>query len=194
MQRWITTFAAIALLFGPVIRPAQTPNERSMAFDFPSGHLIRMKLSAGEYVIQATNEDKVQVRLTSSEPRELNKTWVKFTTDHGVARLETKDARKVRVVIDVPTRSDLSIRLRAGELSVKGIEGHKDVSMTAGELTIDVGDPSAYGDVSASVRVGEVNARPFQVEKGGFWRGFKHSGFGRYGLRATLGVGEINFL
>jgi hypothetical protein len=95
---------------------------------------------------------------------------------------------------DVPARSDLDIRLRFGELAVKGIEGHKEVRMSAGELNLDVGDPSAYRDVSASVRVGEVNARPFRISKGGFWRSFKLTGSGPYGLRATIGIGEINFL
>lgn len=110
MLRWVASVAVVALLWGSVPASAQTPDERSMAFDFPSGRLIRMKLSADEYVIQATNEDKVKVRIASSDTRELNKTWVKFTTDHGVARLETKDAQKVKIVIDVPARSDLDLK------------------------------------------------------------------------------------
>ena len=32
------------------------------------------------------------------ELEEVNKTWVKFTTDHGVGRLETKDAQKAQAI------------------------------------------------------------------------------------------------
>ena len=192
MIRWLTTCCAVMFLSFPMPAAAEDLHERSMVFDFSSGHLIRMKLAAGGYRIQGSTDDKVHVRLSSREITNLNKTWVKFTTDHGVGRLETKDAQKVDVVIAIPARTDLHVRLRAGELSIHGIEGHKDVAMTAGEINIDVADPAAYGPVMASVRIGELNARAFQVSKDGFFRSFKQTGPGTYGFRATLGVGEIN--
>jgi len=190
MRRVLTCIGALLVLCGV----ANAQDERVMSFDFPAGHMIRMKLAAGGYVIRATSEDNVSVRISADHANDLNKTWVKFTTDHGVGRLETKDATKVNVTIEVPARSDLDIRLGYGEVSVKGIEGHKEVHMSAGEINIEVGDLSAYRDVTARVRIGDVKARPFRVSMSGFFRSFKLTGSGQYGLRATVGVGEINFL
>ena len=190
MLRWLTTVCWIVVLAFPLA--AADVHERSMAFDFSSGHLIRMKLAIGEYRIQGSSDDRVRVRLSSTDINELNKTWVKFTTDHGVGRLETRDAKKVKVVIDIPARTDLHVRLRVGELSVEGIEGHKDLAMSIGELAVDVPDPDEYRDVRASVRIGDLNAAAFQISKEGFFRSFNLTGPGRYGLRATLGIGDIN--
>ena len=190
MRHFLTCVGVFVLLCGS----AQAQDERVMAFDFPSGHMIRMNLAAGGYVVRATTEDKVSVRISSDQTNELNKTWVKFTTDHGVGRLETRDAKKAKVIIEVPARSDLDIKLGYGELSVKGVEGHKEVHMSAGEINVEVGDPSTYRDVSASVRIGDVKARPFRISKSGFFRSFKLTGSGQYRLRATVGLGDINFL
>ena len=72
--------------------------------------------------------------------------------------------------IAVPTRSDLWIRLSAGDLTIRGIEGHKDVSAWAGELKIGVGPSANYRAVEASVLAGEIQAAPFNGSKGGIFR------------------------
>ena len=190
MRYFLTCIGALLVLCGA----AEAQDERVMSFEFPAGHTIRMKLAAGEYAIRATTERKVSVRISADQTNDLNKTWVKFINDRGIGRLETKDAKKVKVTIEVPARSDLDVRLGYGELSVNGVEGHKEVHMSAGEINIEVGDPSTYRDVTASVRIGDVKARPFRISKSGFFRGFKLTGSGQYALRVTVGVGEINFL
>jgi hypothetical protein len=74
---------------------------------------------------------------------------------------------------------------------VSGIEGNKDIGLTAGELRVAVGDPANYKDVHSSVRIGEITAKAFNVKKEGFFRGFDVNGKGAYSLRATVGVGEV---
>jgi hypothetical protein len=54
-----------------------------------------------------------------------------------------------RVDVELPGRSDLYLRMTAGNLSIAGIEGHKDVRLRAGNLDIEVNDPSQYGQVNA---------------------------------------------
>jgi hypothetical protein len=193
MTRWLKVVCALVVLSLPAPLVAQDRHERTETFYFSPGHLIRMDLSAGGYRIQAGTDDKVHVRLYSRDLRALNKTRVRFTTaEDGVGELKTKDTRNVDVVISIPIRSDLRVRLFAGELSIEGIEGHKDVSMFAGEMNIDGTDPNAYRDVSASVRVGDLNGRAFNVSKDGFFRSFERTGGGTYKLRAKLAFGEIN--
>jgi hypothetical protein len=96
------------------------------------------------------------------------------------------------VRIEVPQRSDLVVRLSAGELHIHRIEGSKDVSARAGEIDLEVGAREQYRRVDASVTIGELNASAFDINKGGFFRSFTLAGQGKYDLRARLTVGEMN--
>jgi len=178
------------LLSVALLTSAQTSTTHSASFDIPSGQEIRMDLSAGEYEIVGGAEGKVRVSW-SGGGRHADNVKVRFKAESGRTKLETDDTKDVHVVIQVPSRSDLHIRLTAGELSVSGIEGNKDIGMTAGELRINVGDPENYRDVYSSVRIGEITAKPFNMKKEGFFRGIDYNGKGTYSLRATVGVGEV---
>ncbi|HYP05016.1 MAG TPA: hypothetical protein VER03_02180, partial [Bryobacteraceae bacterium] len=92
----------------------------------------------------------------------------------------------------VPRDSNLVVRCSAGDLDILGIRGHKDVSLRAGDLTIDVGNPSDYVSARASVTAGDLNASAFGVHKGGLFRSFnRENRTGRYRLRASLWAGDI---
>ena len=98
----------------------------------------------------------------------------------------------VRLRIEVPRELHLTVRCTAGDLDVVGIRGNKDISLRAGDLTIDVGDPSDYAFTHASVTAGDVNASAFGVHKGGLFRSFKReNAAGKYRLRASLWAGDI---
>jgi hypothetical protein len=170
---------------------AQVSADYSASFDVPPGQEIRMELSAGEYRIVGRSGAQVRVSWSGDNRRDLDRVKVRFKTGRGRAELETDRTNDVHVVIEVPSNANLHIRLSAGELSVSGIEGNKDIGMTAGELRVDVGDPAKYKDVHSSVRIGEITARPFNVKKEGFFREFSLKGNGTYSLRATVGVGEV---
>ena len=100
----------------------------------------------------------------------------------------------LRIDIEMPMRSDVRLDLSAGEVSMRGIEGSKDISMWAGEVSIEVGDPARYRRVDASVRFGEIGAHAFSVNKGGIFRSFHWNGGGEYVLRARLFAGEVNLV
>jgi hypothetical protein len=91
----------------------------------------------------------------------------------------------------LPAHTDLDLRMTAGDLTIAGIEGNKDVRLRAGNLTIEVADAAQYGTVSASVTAGDLSASPFGVSKGGLFRSFTHAGRGRYDLKARLWAGDL---
>ena len=101
------------------------------------------------------------------------------------------DEANVRGAIQVPARTDLYIRLTAGELTVEDVQGNKDIRLHAGEIRIDVGRPEDYQRVRASVWAGDLNAEPFHVTKGGLFRSFDWNGRGQYRLQARLKAGDI---
>jgi hypothetical protein len=44
------------------------------------------------------------------------------------------------------------------------------------------------------VRIGDLKASPFSVEKGGFFRSFQWEGKGAYDVRARLTVGDLRLV
>jgi hypothetical protein len=188
------TFVVLTSLSLPASAQAPVANERSVTYDLPASHQIRMDLAAGEYTVQNSPDAQIHVRWSSVDPKEsLDNLKVSFTNNRGRAEIGTKHAKAMKVIVQVPSPSDLRIRLAFGELRLVAVEGNKDISMSAGEIHVQVDDPALYGRVSSSVRVGDIKASAFGGYKSGFWRHFQFKGQGRYSLHATLGVGDVVF-
>jgi hypothetical protein len=64
----------------------------------------------------------------------------------------------------------------------------------AGDIEIHTGRRQELRRVNASVRIGELNARPFDVQKDGFFRSFQWNGQGTYDVNARLSVGELTLV
>jgi len=94
--------------------------------------------------------------------------------------------------IEIPKSSGLYVRMLAGQLDVRDVTGDKDVALSFGQLSLDVGKADDYGRVEASVNSGEINAAAFDFNKGGLFRSFDHNGPGKYRLYAHVGAGELD--
>jgi hypothetical protein len=106
---------------------------------------------------------------------------------HGNNGLEVK--------IEVPRRTNLSIRMFAGQVTVEEVKGDKDIEVGAGQITISSIHDGDYHNVDASVGVGEVQARAFGTDKGGFFRKFsRKNSNGDYRLQAHVTTGQIELL
>jgi hypothetical protein len=117
---------------------------------------------------------------------------VKADVTGTTARLVTSGPSDgFHVEIDLPARTDLVIGLSAGDFTLSGVEGSKDISVWAGDLKIDVGDPAGYKSVYASVTAGELEADAFGGSRHGLFRSFEHTGPGKYNLRVRLTAGHI---
>ena len=76
----------------------------------------------------------------------------------------------------MPERSDLYVRLTAGDIRIEDIRGNKDIELHAGDVRIDVGRADDYNSVDASVWAGDIKAEPFNTIKGGLFRSFEWNG------------------
>ena len=160
---------------------------------FTPGGRVKMQLSAGEYVIEPRSDDKIHVAWTVRDASDARNARAALAVEGNEARVETDGPNNgFDVKIGVPARSDLYVRLSAGELTVKAIEGHKDVSVLAGEIRIAVDKDNAYRSVDARVMAGEIQAQAFGGHKGGLFRGFEWKGDGKYDLKARISAGEIH--
>jgi hypothetical protein len=97
----------------------------------------------------------------------------------------------LRFDIQVPDRSDLYVRMTAGDIRIEDVRGNKDVELHAGDVRIDVGRAEDYHSVYGSVWAGDIHAAPFNVVKGGLFRSFDWSGHGPYRLHAKLKAGDL---
>jgi hypothetical protein len=159
---------------------------------FAQGGRLTMRLSAGEYVIENSPDEHIRLAWKHRDPNAARRVRAQVDVEGASASIRTEGpSNGFEVTIAVPSRSDLMIRLSAGDLTIRGIEGHKDVSAWAGDLKIGVGPATNYRAVDASVLAGEIQAAPFNGSKGGLFRSFVWSGSGPYELRARLTAGQI---
>ena len=173
---------------------AGTTTPDSLERAFVAGGRIKMDLSAGEYRIEPAAGDRIEMRWAVRDARRLANVRVRAEVNGTDATITADDGRKnkdFRVTIRVPSRTDLHVRLSAGDLTLRGIEGNKDIELNAGELDIDVGRADDYSEVDAGLWAGDIEAAPFRISKDGLFRSFTWRGPGKYRLHAHLMAGEI---
>ena len=186
-----TTLGVAGAMLTVVLVGTLVVQAREVERKFGPGGTVRLELDAGDYEIIGSRDDRI--RVTWDEKK--NDTEVTLRIDAAASRATVRtdtpwhDGSKVR--IELPRRTNIVVKLSAGDLDISGIEGSKDVSAAAGDVTIGVGARDQYRYVSASVRVGELNADPFNVNKDGLFRSFEWTGKGPYELRAHLTVGDL---
>jgi hypothetical protein len=152
------------------------------------GREIAMNLRSGEITIAGTDANVVRVSCTVGDnARDIK---ISFAADHLTIR--GGPDRDVHFRIEIPRSTNLRVHCSAGDLTVSGIAGDKDIELNAGNLTISVGDASTYRHAEASVLAGNISASPFGVEHDGLFRSFsKDNPAGRYRLRAELLAGNL---
>ena len=160
---------------------------------FAPGGELHMDLCSSGIELKGVDENAVRVSYwPQGERTDDVKVRLRAEGNRGYVRVSGCPHNNFQIKIEVPKASDLNIRMFAGELTVKGVSGNKDVRLSAGQLTMEIGEASDYGHVYASVSTGELDARPFDVEKGGLFRSFERSGSGKYRLHAHVGAGELD--
>lgn len=170
------------------------------AAEFPSGGLLRVHAPSGAVRIVGGSEDRVVVRCGGKEGkapfigREPKVTLDRSRSGQtGDLEITGGGQRDYQITVQVPRRSNLRVRMPAGELVVAGVTGDKDISVYSGDVTVEVGEVKQYSSVDAYVLAGEISARPFGVETGGLFRSFERQGGGAYRLRARIYAGDLTF-
>ena len=190
MRRGLTA-VLVALLAGAWMTAGERVSD-SLQRPFAANGRINMDLSAGEYRIAGTDDDRIRLEWTVRDPEQLSSVKARADVRGHDARITTDGpTNHFKVAIQVPSRADLFIRLTAGELRVSNIRGNKDIESHAGEIDIDVGRPEEYHHVDASIWAGEIHAAPYRISKEGLFRSFDWTGHGQFRLHAKLKAGEL---
>lgn len=173
--------------------PSNGASTQTADRSFTKGGMVRLNLAAAAYRIRGRADDRIQVRWSTnkSDMRERLHADIDVHGARATIRTIAPHNSGARFEIDLPMRSDLDVDLNAGDIEVRDIEGNKNLSMWAGDMTIDVGDAQQYGQVDATVRFGEISAPPFHRSTGGIFRSLSWSGPGKYRVRAKLFAGDL---
>lgn len=162
----------------------------------PAGTPLRLYLRSGDIRLVGTDENKISVDVSGKNADQARDIKHHLIVQHGSAefRLSGGPRNDFQIIVHLPKNSDLFLRVPAGDVTVEGITGDKDIELHAGDLSIHVGNPNGYSQVDASVIAGDVSASPFGESRSGLFRSFRKSGSGRYKLHAHVGAGDLTLL
>jgi hypothetical protein len=201
------------LLTGAAALHAQDATRQKLELPTPKPLVINKSLHANGTLVMEMNVGEVRVvcsdeqqtiRLTV-EPRgsyddATVQSWVRrFDVAGDRASIDLKlpknndNHRGAKVTISVPAQTDLKLELGVGDLTVKGIEGNKEIHVGIGDLTVGVTDGAKYNEISTGTKIGDAGDAVSHEQSDGFFPKTKHTSLqGIYKLHATVGIGDVN--
>jgi hypothetical protein len=168
-------------------------NGHATQSELPPITTLRLHLRDGDYRIVSSDSDDITIR-TDGKNREgakKVKVLLKRTGDSLDVTLTHVPKNECQVTIAVPKETNLYARMRAGDLSVDGVTGDKDLELLAGDLTIRGSGSADYGPVDLSVKFGDVHGGEFGSPKGTVGNSLRRDGNGKYRLHAHVFAGDL---
>jgi hypothetical protein len=179
----------------------KTPCSQTVSYPLQSRAVLMIDSKPAGLHIVGTDQIAIHVSCSASSDETATNVSLHFspTANGGKLSIDGPHLQHsnngLEVKIEVPTRTNLSIRMFAGQVTVEEVKGDKDIEVGAGQITISSIHDGDYRNVDASVSVGEVRARAFGIDKGGFFRNFsKKNSNGDYWLQAHVTTGQIELL
>jgi len=157
------------------------------------GTNLRLHLHDGDFRVVGSDSDKISVHVAGKNVEQAKNIKIQLNRSGGVVDLKLSHVPKneLQVTIEIPRSTNLYARMRGGDLSVEGVAGDKDLELTGGDLTIQVGSAEDYAHVDLSVRFGEVSGTQFGDPKGWLGNSVRKDGNGKYRLHAHVLAGDL---
>jgi hypothetical protein len=189
---------AVAVLFtslGFCQSAQETTNLQQQKFEanLTSGASLRLHLHEGDFRVVGSDSEKISVRVAGKNAEQAKQIKIRLKRSDGDVDLKLSHVPKkeLQVTIEIPRSTNLYARMRGGDLSVEGVVGDKNLELTGGDLTIQVGSPEDYSHVDLSVRFGDVTGAQFGDPKGWLGNAVRKEGNGRYRLHAHVMAGDL---
>lgn len=182
---------------------AQTkvPCDQTLTAPFRSSAVLVIESRPAGLEIVGTDQEAIHVTCRGGNDGDTARNiLLQFSANPDGGRLSVEGSHvghgnNLQVRIEVPWKTNLRVRMSAGEVKVEEIKGDKDIDLYAGQVTVSSAHEWNYRSVNASVAIGEVRAAVYDADKGGFFRGFtKKTADGEYRLRAHVTTGEIDLV
>ncbi len=167
--------------------------DRKFETNLTSGASLRLHLHDGDFRIVGSDSEKISVRVEGKNVEQAKQIKIRLKRSAGGVdlRLSHVPKKELQVTIQIPRSTNLYARMRGGDLSVEGVAGDKDLELTGGNLTIQVGSPENYAHVDLSVKFGDVSGTQFGDPKGWLGNSVRKDGNGQYRLHAHVMAGDL---
>lgn len=198
--------AGVALLACSIVGFAETkvPCGQTLSHALQSRGVLMIDSRPAGLQIVGTDQEGIRVSCTAGSDETARDVAIHFSTAANgvkssvklsIGGAHTQQSNGIQVKIEVPRRTNLSVRMFAGQVTVEEVKGDKDIEIGAGQITISSIHDGDYRSVNASVTAGEVQARAFGADKGGLFRSFStQNSSGDYRLQAHVTTGQIELL
>ncbi|HEX3894535.1 MAG TPA: hypothetical protein VHW46_18300 [Terracidiphilus sp.] len=202
-MRSVCCAAGAALLAFHIAGFAETKTPCSQTVSYPLQSRAVLMIDSKPAGLHIVGTDQAAIHVSCAASSDETATNVAFhfspTPNGGKLSIESPQLQHgnngLDVKIEVPWRTNLSIRMLAGQVTVEEVKGDKDIEVGAGQITISSIHDGDYRNVDASVGVGEVQARAFGTDQGGFFRNLSRKyPQGDYRLQAHVTTGQIELL
>lgn len=197
MKNLLRLFAA-SLLFGSVAlchtsQDATNLPPQGFETDLPSGANLRLHLHDGDFRVIGSDSDKVSIHVQGKNVEQAKNIKIQLKRSSTTVDLKLSHVPKneLQVTIEIPKSTNLYTRMRGGDLSVQDVVGDKDLELTGGDLTIQVGSPEDYSHVDLSVKFGDISGTQFGDPKGWIGNSLQKDGKGKYKLHAHVMAGDL---
>jgi hypothetical protein len=198
-KRWLTI--ALLVSCGGHMYPASSRTEvetltlgdHPIQSDFSRITTLKLHLHDGDFRVVSSDSDEITIHTDGKNRYQAKKMQVQLrrTGDSLDVVFLHVPKNECQVTIAVPKQTNLFARMRAGDLSVDGIAGNKDLELLAGDLSIQVPNAAEYGPVDLSVRFGDVSGDQFGDPKGWIGNSLRRDGNGKYRLHAHVFAGDL---
>jgi len=189
---------AVCLLFAPAAicqnaQEATNLQHQNFEANLASGTNLRLHLHDGDFRVVGGDAEKISVHVEGKNVEQAKNIKIQLKRADGTVDLKLSHVPKheLQVTIEIPKSTNLHARLRGGDLSVEGVAGDKNLEITGGDLTIQVGNPEDYAHVDLSVRFGDVSGSQFGDPKGWLGSSVRKDGKGKYDLHAHVMAGDL---
>jgi hypothetical protein len=163
--------------------------------DFVSGGMLHVHLSVGDIQIRRGSTNQIELHYTVKSKREshVKDAHIDFEVRGNDAKIEFHapgSNTQFDVELEVPQNTNLDVHQKVGDLTVRDVDGDKDLTLSVGDIRVDA-EREAYRTVHASTSIGDVNGDGYGETSGWLGKTLNYHGEGRYEIRAHVSVGDI---
>ena len=165
--------------------------------EFGPGRSLRIHFRAGDLRI-VKGGDSARIRLTYTakvhDEDASERVQERFEVHGSEAEIELSAPNGVNLdaKIEVPSPTNLQVRMLAGDVTLEGVEGDVDIENHFGDVVLKLAPQDKYRLMDASAHIGDLDGFPGHV-RGWLGKSGKFLGSGQYRLHAHVGAGDIRF-
>jgi hypothetical protein len=164
---------------------------------FAPGGSLHLTMRTGDVRILKGDTNQIRVRYTSESERSdfADRVTLRFDVRGKDATIDfhMPSHGDVAVEVEVPAQTDLRVNLTVGDVTVRGVEGNKDLEVHVGDIEVEPITQTGYRRLEASTHVGGITTAEYVRVRGWIGNSVKSDGTGTYRVHVHTRIGDITF-